>query len=363
MLARAFAELVCYIESSVEGANFIFKLSELHGLFEDRLSKLGVGKSINKTRLKNQLLEQFHGECQEQHDGKNVLLVFNEGLKKILKESTSNRNLESEAISMAKLVKVIRQEIFNWNPFNFSGSFPPNCQALSVPTTLKTLVSMLLNGPNVQNQDVSESQVCLTLSQLIHFNVKSKRKPSETNRHFKHRETPLPLYVGLSIHTLTRSKKIINNLHRLGISVSYSRVIELENSLTNALCKQFEEEDVVCPAQLRKGLFTVGALDNIDHNLSSTTAQGSFHGTGISIFQFPTTINSGISRDPVVIRSNSNSTEYTLPENYTNNPAVTCKINELALPEVRLTTSSGHLERAKIVELNWIEHALQFSYE
>ena len=34
--------------------------------------------------------------------------------------------------------------------------------------------------------------------------------------------------------------------------------------------------------QLRRGLFTAGALDNLDHNSSSTTAKDSFHGTGIS---------------------------------------------------------------------------------
>ena len=33
----------------------------------------------------------------------------------------------------------------------------------------------------------------------------------------------------------------------------------------------------------RKGLFTVGPLDNIDHNPSSTTAVGAFHGCGISL--------------------------------------------------------------------------------
>lgn len=99
------------------------------------------------------LLQQFCDECQEQHEGENVLLVFNEGLKKLLKEPMSSRDLESEAISMAK---VIRQEIFDWNSFDFSGSFPPNCQVNSVPTTLKMLMS-ILNGPNVQHQDVSES--------------------------------------------------------------------------------------------------------------------------------------------------------------------------------------------------------------
>ncbi len=77
--------------------------------------------------------------------------------------------------------------------------------------------------------------------------------------------------------------------------------MEVEKSLAASACKQFEEENLVCPASLRKGFFTVGALDNIDHNPSATTSQGAFHGTAISIFQFPTPTNSGISRDTLVI--------------------------------------------------------------
>ena len=53
-----------------------------------------------------------------------------------------------------------------------------------------------------------------------------------------------------------------------------------------------EDNRVVCPSNLRNNLFTVGALDNTDHNLTSTTAQGSFHGTAISVFQFPTVMGS-----------------------------------------------------------------------
>ena len=35
--------------------------------------------------------------------------------------------------------------------------------------------------------------------------------------------------------------------------------------------------------------FTVAAIDNIDHDPSSSTSQTSFHGTSISVFQFPET--------------------------------------------------------------------------
>ena len=70
-------------------------------------------------------------------------------------------------------------------------------------------------------------------------------------------------------------------LHHLGLSVSYNRVLQVENLLAIAVCEDIKNKGVVCPAQLHKGLFTIGALDNLDHNSSNTTAKGSFHGTGM----------------------------------------------------------------------------------
>ena len=48
-------------------------------------------------------------------------------------------------------------------------------------------------------------------------------------------------------------------------------------------------------------------------NPSATTAKGSFHGTGISIFQLPSHSNSGIVRDPIVIEE-SPSRKLSLPD-------------------------------------------------
>ena len=52
----------------------------------------------------------------------------------------------------------------------------------------------------------------------------------------------------------------------MGISISYDRVLELEEWIATAICKRFWEDGVVAPACLWKGLFTMGALDNLDHN-------------------------------------------------------------------------------------------------
>ncbi|KAK3753947.1 hypothetical protein RRG08_006327 [Elysia crispata] len=61
--------------------------------------------------------------------------------------------------------------------------------------------------------------------------------------------------------------------------------MDIKTSLGNNIINHYSNEGVVCPPQLRTGEFVVGAADNIDHNPSSTTSTGSFHGTGISLFQ------------------------------------------------------------------------------
>ena len=58
----------------------------------------------------------------------------------------------------------------------------------------------------------------------------------------------------------------------------------LKINLRMLFVKIFKKIGIVVPAWLRRGLLTVGALDNLDYNPSSTTALGSFHGTGISLF-------------------------------------------------------------------------------
>ena len=54
----------------------------------------------------------------------------------------------------------------------------------------------------------------------------------------------------------------------MGICISYDRVMEIEDWITISTCERFKEDGVASPACLRKGLFTVGALDNLDHNPS-----------------------------------------------------------------------------------------------
>ena len=114
---------------------------------------------------------------------------------------------------------------------------------------------------------------------------------------------------------------------------------------------------------LRKGISTVAALDNIDHNPSSTTAKGSFHETGISLIQFPTKENEGTSRGIYMCLPILSSQKVSLPESFTCVPAI--YLDQMPfVPDLLTSTTefSGNLEPAKAKENCWIEHALPLLY-
>ena len=132
------------------------------------------------------------------------------------------------------------------------------------------------------------------ISQLLTFNSVSIAQAAPTTTiHKSERETPVPIYLGLKVHSLSRKKSLIEKLHELGLSISYARVLQISSDLANSTCKQYEDEGVVCPPKLKKNVFTTAAADNIDHNPSSNTAVGSFHGTAVSLTNHISSIYSG----------------------------------------------------------------------
>lgn len=96
--SRAFVELISYIEKSVNSGTLLFKASDIHFLYVGRLEELGINKVVNNARLKSQLLERFP-EAQEQYDGRNTILVFNDGMRNMLKDALKDRNFAEDAIS------------------------------------------------------------------------------------------------------------------------------------------------------------------------------------------------------------------------------------------------------------------------
>ena len=107
-------------------------------------------------------------------------------------------------------------------------------------------------------------------------------------------------------------------------------MLEIENTLAKSVCKQAFQDKLVCPSHLKLGLYTVAALDDLDYDPSSTTAIGSFHGTGISIIQFPTSENPGIACQ---LQSSMKGDVISLPDEYRIVPALFLNSKSTLVPE------------------------------
>ena len=209
---------------------------------------------------------------------------------------------------------------------------------------------MLLNGVNIQNTDTQESQPCLTLAQTILFNAiveSTKKYKTGQTQHSKLREPPLPLYIGFTVHAMTRNKSLIAKLYRLGISVPYQCIVELEDMIANLVSERFVDDGVVAPACLKKGVFTVGALDNLDHNQSST----------ISMFQLAMTTNPGKERPMVTIPPNG--TGHHLPDEYRYAvvPPVELDTRKPVVPDCCMKDPESCITEEKKKEDQWAEYS------
>ena len=299
----AFAELVSYIEDACmdEFVAPVFRMTDLKNLYINRLAQLGttLPESFHSTRLQNRILAHFPNMVIHRQ-GRNNVLVSRDDIASALWKACEH-DADGDAVHLATAANIVRSQILS-KTVTFSGNFDAHCQDDSVPISLLALVNMILNGPNIETQAGTTSQAALTISQLIMFNCSDRRSKNIKTSNAKHtlkREPPLPVYLGSMLHTNTRKRKLVDTFYNLGLSISYDRVLSISTEMGNKICDRYERDNAVCPPNLRAGLFTTAAVDNIDHNPSSTSAHDSFHGTGISLFQHPRNENDGVDRSQV----------------------------------------------------------------
>ena len=139
----------------------------------------------------------------------------------------------------------------------------------------------------------------------------------------------------------------------------YERVLRLSTDLANAVCERYEENGTVCPPNLRGQVFTTAVVDNTDHNSSSTTATGTFHGTSISLIQHPSTTEEGHDMGSVISRKSSpEKCINPLPASCTNVPTVVSKSDKPTaspLSEYRMVRNQSTITDTDSKEVEWVE--------
>jgi len=192
------------------------------------MTHLGVHtdeKSINRTRLKEQLVQLIPGLWEDKF-GREVL-SFEADVVDATHEACEYNDF-TDGMCTARAASILRRDMFNDFP-KFSGSFSDGFGSRDcVPPSLLNFVAILLGGYNIDKGSPAsspEQTAAYSIAQLIRFNsVKRGRlnRPQHTRHHVSH-ETPLPVYLGLMLHNCTHNKYVVNKMNHLGLCIFYDR--------------------------------------------------------------------------------------------------------------------------------------------
>ena len=217
--------------------------------------------------------------------GRQVTVTVDEEIGRALSEACAWPDEENER-ALNKAAKIVRKDLLISDE-TFDVDFSEKRQSRSVPNSLVKLISMILEGEPSHELSAGLQKVSVNLSQLIRSNSVNwkRREGTQKFRHSKNNEPLLPVLIGLMVHARTKKRKLVDQLAAEGVSISHDCVINLRRSISNQVCMEYQANGPVCPVDLKKNVFTTAAIDNLDHNPSSATAESSFHGATISVFQ------------------------------------------------------------------------------
>ena len=199
-------------------------MKDLRVMYQEKHEELGASNEqierVNVTRLKEHLLKEVHGLCEEK-EGKCILLTLNRSIGRALFEASMKSTID-EGIILSQAVNIIRKHLFTRNEC-FDGNLSVNNQKSSVPIHLLHLLGLILEECKKYDKvSNSTEDMVVKLAQLIKFNaVKDPRRnnASKKERHSKQNEPPLPLLIGLSSHSQTRKQGIVEFLASQELSV------------------------------------------------------------------------------------------------------------------------------------------------
>ena len=194
----------------------MFRLAALAEMYSTSLQQLGgdISSRIHSTDLKDRILADVPG-LQAHKQGRDVLLVFNDDIGMALEQARA-RDFDSEAMTLLKATRIIRRDIMNMKT-KLNGLLKNNCQQQSVPHSLKTMVGMILGGPDIKTQssNMFEAQTTLSIAAGVFQCEYIRRRVSGTTNtyHSRDREPPLPIYPGLMTHAETRKRTLVDKLY------------------------------------------------------------------------------------------------------------------------------------------------------
>ena len=274
---ESYNELFLFIRTELFSNPQVVTMTELTARVIASMNSNGIAqvRESTKKHLRRKLESEFAGSLHIFPDGKGKLLIIPDNLSimEVAKENLSLR-LELQKLKSASAQDVIakaaiklRSDIKSQDvPQAWPPEIKPEAECPTIPESLSVFLLYLLAGSN--DPDKASQRVHRLLQSfgqdIVYAVTCGKIKPC------KH------IIVPFSIKSLTGNVELINILNRLGHSVSYSQMEEIDT----ALCLQklsSSESDTALPANIHPGIFTTLAWDNIDRLEETVSGKGTSH--------------------------------------------------------------------------------------
>lgn len=172
------------------------------------------------------------------------------------------------AFEIRKIVKGMRVQPLPIRNCTLKDVIEGECE---IPRELYALIEALVKGPRSMNNVKKEKKISSICNAIILTMTNGHVKPSTC------------ITLGLTMKSITGSRKVINILNRMGFSINYMLVEELETELAYG-----SSQDHILPYGLvsqNSNLRTHVAFDNFDKYVETTSGKDTLHDTVGIVYQ------------------------------------------------------------------------------
>ncbi|KAL4113704.1 hypothetical protein QTP88_017283 [Uroleucon formosanum] len=272
----AYLSICDVIEQSIIKLKKIILLNVLHKEYLNLLCEISGGlfedSSYTSQHLEDKLKRTFENKVKfEVLNNKKIILHIDVPLSNV---SLSDLKNNSELLNVAQ---ILRREILDIKKKNL----PENVSTedlikgeCSLPDKLINFITYLVGGPDIRrrNSDETRRKVESLASDLVYAVTNGRVKPSKQ------------LTLGITLKSLTSSRKVIDILNRYNQCTSYNVIEELETELTYSSINQLLG---LCPpgVLLLPKLSTGVAFDNFDRFVETSSGKDTLHDTVGILYQ------------------------------------------------------------------------------
>lgn len=281
-------EIIDIVKSNLENKNELLDLKNINKTYNNLIG-VNQNEEINYKRYLKSLLSEHIPD-----------VIFSRPPSRRQSERICSKTYQQKAIHeydnvpddykiIYQAAKVVRREILKLQNWKFNGDF----SNFQLPTILSCLLSWIMIGTQhnidttFKKKQTIDNQVN-NISQIIIKSTKSPRQvANKLSKEFRETiETPFSVGLALHLHKETRSKKLIDCLSDLGLSISYDKVMKIENDVANEVSSiAANNNGVYLPPNLKIGNPLHFAIDNVDFNNDTPDGKAEFHGTVQIAFQ------------------------------------------------------------------------------